>query len=1446
MNRKPIILTLVCAWLSMIAFAQVPTAAFTAAPVAGCAPLVVNFTNGSTGNPTSYTWDFANGATSTLKDPSTTYFVPGKYTVTLIATNANGANTIVQQNFITVYDKPLVLFKGSDSIGCFPFPVSFTDMSVPSTGTTNTSWIWDFGDGAQANTQNPQNTYLNSGNYTVSLKVTNDKGCFATFTKPAYIRLNGGVKPDFDFNQPAVCHTPVTINFSNHSIGPGALSYQWSFGDGGTSTVLNPSHTYTAPGTYSVYLVSISSSGCKDTLKKINLFNLADITTSFTAPDSICVGEPAVITNTSSSTAINTLWRFGDGTTATTTNSTKTYTAPGTYTIRLQQSYGTCTDSASKTIKVRPQPTSIFTADKKAFCQIPATVVFTNSSLNAVSYDWSFGDGGSSTAQNASHTYTAYGSYTVKLKTTNALGCTHTDSLVINISKPVISFNNLPREGCIPYTHSFSAAVSSPDPVTSYAWDFGDGTTGTGATPSHTYTVQGTYTVTVTITTASGCTEVASLPAAIKVGTKPNVAFSATPREQCAFQTVYFSDLTTGTTSSNLEYLWLFDDGGTSTAQNPAYQYSDTGTFNITLYVKNNGCKDSLRIDKYIRIKPPIASFIYQTSCANKLHFTFTDKSIGATSWSWNFGDGATSTQRNPVHDYATYGTYTVKLTVSNDTCFHTKAIPIRIVNGTPDFHALPTTACKGTSIAFVADTTNSTNIASYVWNFGHSGAPGFGLNPSTVYPKAGLYSVSLTVTDINGCVDSVVKPQYIRITGPTAGFITTNNNGCRGLTASFADSSKSDGSSAIARWQWNLGDGTTRSDTTAQAFQHTYTQAGSFAVSLKVTDASGCTDSINKPALVNASNIKADFFSTDTLSCPGAAVSFINTSVATSTYTSSWRFGDGSVSTQKNPTAFYSANGVYSVTLKIKDAFACIDSVTKPNYITIKRPVASYTVSDSASSCTPFMVHFTNTSTFYTAYVWDLGGGTSTFANPTNYYNQPGTYKTSLIVTSPGGCRDTATRDITVIDVRTARLWYLPLSGCKPLTVDLHSIAPKNMSYVWDYGDGTIISSQDTATQHVYNSFGDFIPKLILSDASGCVIPVTGPDTIRIKGATAKFGIDKRLLCDSGMVRFIDSTTFNNAISTYTWNFGDGTTSNQFTTTHYYSQPGIYPVSLNVLTQNLCVDTFRLSIPVKVVASPDVRIEGDSVICIGESMIHLGKFNRADTSVVQWAWNFPNGATAAVQTPQKQIYTVAGNFVVQTVAVNSDGCKDTARKAIRVNPLPWVDLPALLTTRTGTPVQLPAVYHGGVVEYNWTHVESLDCNRCPQPVASPKFDTRYTVTFSDSNGCRNKGEVQVIVFCNNDNVFVPNTFSPNGDGSNDVFYVRGKGLNRVKMLRIFNRWGQVVFEKQNFGVNDASAGWNGTYNGAKPIPDVYIYQLEIWCDNSTVVKFEGNVALIQ
>jgi gliding motility-associated-like protein len=1406
---------------------------------------VVNFTDASTGTPSAWSWNFGNGATSALKNPSTTYFIPGTYTVTLTVTNASGANTVTRQQYITIYGKPIIAFASSDSIGCYPFPVQFNDASSASPGTTNTTWFWDLGDGKQSTRQSPQNTYMNSGNFSVSVKVTNDKGCWSTATKTAYIKVNGGVKADLGFVQQVVCHTPVTVNFSNTSTGPGVLSYQWNFGDGGTSTISNPVHTYTASGAYSVALVVSSSSGCKDTLRKPNLFNFQNIATSFTAADSACVKDEINFMSTSTSSATSTLWSFGDGSTSTSDSAVKTYSAPGTYTVKLVQSYGNCVDSAIKSIYIKPKPTAAFTANKTAFCQKPSPVNFSSTSQGAVSYQWLFGDSTTSTQQSPSHTYNTFGTFDVTLIVTNAAGCTDTikKPAYIKITKPVITFSSLPVNGCVPYGVNFVANITTPDPVTSYLWDFGNGTTSSAATPSYTYTIQGTYLVKLTITTVDGCTETDSMPAAVTVGTKPIVAFSAQPTVVCAFKPVFFTNQSTG---GGDQWLWQFGDGSTSTGENPMHEYSDTGIFNVTLYVTNSGCKDSLKIDSMIRIKPPIAQFKSQNSCDNKLHFIFTDGSIGATSWFWDFGDGSTSTQRNPVHDFSNYGVYSVKLSVSNDTCQHQKIQVLKIFKVTPDFKALPPSACKGSTINFSADTTNSGNIASYQWNFGHGGAGGSGINTSTIYNNAGIYSVSLVVTDINGCIDSTVKPNYIKINGPTANFIAGNNNGCPGLIVTFTDASLNDGISNILKWSWDFGDSVVVNNTSSASLQHSYTTSGSFPVLLKVTDAGGCSDSLLKPALVNISDIKADFFSADTLSCPGATISFTNASTGTNNYTSSWSFGNNSTSSQSSPTTSYNADGQYNIELKIRDSLGCTDSILKSKYITINHPVASYTVSDTASSCIPLQVLFTNTSTYYKTCTWDLAGGTSTLSSPTQYYNQPGIYKTNLVITSPGGCTDTATQTITVYDASGAKMAYFPLNGCKPLTVDVNSVAPAHMNAIWDFGDGTITNSSDTTAQHIYNFFGDFVPKLILTDASGCIIPVIGPDTIRIQGATTKFGLDKKMLCDSGTIQFSDTTTFNNPIVNYTWNFGDGTTSSTPSPSHYFSAPGIYPVSLNVLTQNKCVDTFKLSVPIKVVASPDVRIRGDSVICIGDGMNHLGEFNRPDTSVVRWAWDFPNGKTATIRLPERQYYSVAGKFVVQTIATNSSGCTDVVRKNIKVNPIPTVTLPSVITTRTGTPVQIPATYFGGVVSYNWTHPESLSCSTCAEPVASPKFNTKYFVQFVDTNGCRNRGEVQVIVFCNNDNVFVPNTFSPNGDGSNDMFYVRGKGLNRVKSLRIFNRWGQIVFERMNFAVNDASAGWDGTYNNAKPVPDVYVYQMEIWCDNGTVVSFDGNIALIQ
>jgi gliding motility-associated-like protein len=150
------------------------------------------------------------------------------------------------------------------------------------------------------------------------------------------------------------------------------------------------------------------------------------------------------------------------------------------------------------------------------------------------------------------------------------------------------------------------------------------------------------------------------------------------------------------------------------------------------------------------------------------------------------------------------------------------------------------------------------------------------------------------------------------------------------------------------------------------------------------------------------------------------------------------------------------------------------------------------------------------------------------------------------------------------------------------------------------------------------------------------------------------------------------------------------------------------------------------------------------------------------------------------------------------------------------------------------------------ITKWKWYPAKDLSCADCPQPVVTAKENTVYKAEAKNEGGCAATDEVTVSVICNDGNVFIPNTFSPNNDGMNEVFYPRGKGITSIKNMKIFNRWGELVYEKSNFSANDAAAGWNGSYKGSILTPDVYVYIVDVVCYNSTVFTLKGNVTLIR
>ncbi|MEN9571533.1 MAG: hypothetical protein RL172_2764, partial [Bacteroidota bacterium] len=200
-----------------------------------------------------------------------------------------------------------------------------------------------------------------------------------------------------------------------------------------------------------------------------------------------------------------------------------------------------------------------------------------------------------------------------------------------------------------------------------------------------------------------------------------------------------------------------------------------------------------------------------------------------------------------------------------------------------------------------------------------------------------------------------------------------------------------------------------------------------------------------------------------------------------------------------------------------------------------------------------------------------------------------------------------------------------------------------------------------------------------------------------------------------------------------------------------------------------------------------------------------------------------------------------------RVVGTDDKGCfKDTGFVKLTVYPIPKVEAGTDKTITVGMPVDLDAVITTDVTEVNWTPTSGIFRNSFTGFTAKPDQNTEYTVEVKNKGGCSARDRITVFVTCNGTNVFVPNLFSPNDDGVNDVFYPRGVGLFKIKSMRIFNRWGEPVFEKSSFNANDPGSGWDGRYKGSKLNTDVFVYNIELICNNNSVLALNGNISLVR
>ncbi len=1450
---------LLCLLVSVCTMAQAPVANFTASVTSGCSPVSVTFTDQSTGAPKFWNWDFGNGQLSSVQNP-TVSFAPGTYSITLVVRNNDGVNSITKTNLIVSNPSPNAAYTADKTISCLPAVINFKDVSNANAGTLN-DWFWDFGDGSTSTLQNPTHTYTTAGYFNVYLRVKSTTGCQSEAYNGRYIRVVTGVKANFDVAGPSTCQAPYNVTYKNLTSGPGNLTYSWDLGNSATSTAVSPPATYPAAGSYTVKLTAQSDFGCSDVIQKVVPIN--GIATTFTAPANICLGSPASFQSTSSPAPVKVIWRFGDGTTSTLLNPSKTFTAPGAYTVKLVSTFASCMDSVTQTVNVYDKPLASFTSAKTNSCKTPLAVTFNNTSPDAVSSNWTFGDGSTGSSHpNATHTYNATGSFNVTLDITDSKGCKNTTTIpsFVNIFAPNVQIASLPPGVCVGQVFNPRTVVGSVDGVASYSWDFGDGTPADPAQfPVHSYATTGVKIVKVTITTGDGCT--ATTQGSVQVGNKPIVDFTADRSTACRSDLVTFTNISTPRAGSTA--VWDFYDGDTSMRFDPLpHQFKDTGFQQVKLVVTSNGCSDSMYHNTQVKVLPPIANFKYKlTDCLNKNFITFIDTSLidpsdPTLTYEWSFGDAGNTIDNTKGSTSFVYpgppstSLYNVKLKVSTSTCTDEIIKPVQLINDPAAITTARTTYCRNEPVKFQS-LNNTAFIKEYRWSI--DGQPYYTGNVFEEVPftTTGTHTAQFVKIDINDCADTSNLAQ-VTITGPTALFTIANKGGCANGTVTFNDASTPAPGGSITKWVFEFGDGTPAQTFTAAPFTHTYATIGQYDVKLTVYDntSSNCSDTfaLKGSAGANITKPLLNFGAEQTVFCPNVPLQFTDSSQA-GALTYVWDFGDGTTDNVQNPLHSYAGkDSTYTVKLIATDSVGCVDSVSRSNYIKVRLPKPLYNVKDTVTLCPPLETQFFSKSKDVASVLWDFGDGTPTSNSDTtnHFYNNYGNFTAKLYGIGFGGCVDSVNISIQVINpYNNTTVTFSPVTACNELNVNFNVTTPFGTGYQFYFGDGAVDTTQEPTFSHFYSLPNLYFPAILLYDSTGCQAYFGGFGNVDVKGAVPIFGMDKKKFCDSGTIAFTDySQEARDPIVTRTWDFGDGTTG-VFTgdQVHSYRNPGLYVPKLTVNAGG-CDKTFTDT--VRVLATPQPIITSADGICNDLIIDFTGSLLVPPDTAITWKWDLGKGQTS----PQQNVsvnFPDTGLHVITLEATNSLGCKGDTTKTITVFPLPNISLNGDTSVIAGAGgLTMPLTYSANATTFNWTPEDNLSCTTCATPFANPKFTTKYNVKVTDDKGCISSRNITIVVLCNNKNFFIPNTFSPNNDGANDRFYPRGTGLDRIQALRIFNRWGEMVFEKRNFPANDAASGWDGTFKGKTAASDTYIYMIDIICENATIITYKGNITLIR
>ena len=1373
---------------------------------------------------------------------------------------------------VIVFNRPTITIAnaGKDTTLC-KYAGALT--SIPLHGNVDPSRPWEVGTWTCAapnkfqstnttSTTNPNDTYIfngPSGEYDLVWTISNDAGCTATFDT---LKIGAGFGNNIILKDTAICING-TFNGLTGSLptgGGGNYTYQW-FNPSPVFGATSQNYTPATPSVTTQYFRQTSSKDCptanlKSNVVTVTVYQLPKtglIVTKKTDCGATSsyqgfVLDSSIIRIDTANYPIDTTCVYSWY-----VNGVLKYTGPfypksGLYTIanpgdsaivelRDSSKHGCGTVVSIKdTFYTRIKPQPLFSASTYASCNATC-VTFTDTTLNPGLYagwSWNFGDGATPQSSTTANTYNPPGQicyaaskigrdsvYNICLSAWTA--CLDTVTLcktVTIMAKPNPSFYMSKYSGCAPlYDTLFNTTLGHFDSARIY-WYYPQ-------TPSN-------YT---TVYNSNPVPQVFPFSAGVMLRVY----------NQCGEDSTKIVNLQVAYTAVNLKL-----------GITPNHKYA---------------------------CAPHISDVIYNAVGADKVDF-----------WYYPYPGGTPNLI--PDHtDYVTAGIYSINFPTAGQYVVKVKASNIcdsvvkydtvtMFLTPFPQFKLLKDTICVGDTVRPVNLT--ATPGVSYYWKFSTQGVtlpnpPTSGIaNPWTVFTNPGSDSIALAATisypfpSPGYCADTTKLP-YTVVTTQRANFAVSNTHPtCIPATVTFTNNSPSSATPPTV-WYFNYPSLTPTVSGTNNT-SYTYQDTGTYNVVLNTMSAGGCKYTDTQKIVVTSPYAQVWKYDHGFI-CGATPVKFqvMNPSGVDSIFV--WHFGDGTTATTPwnapNTTHSYINCGNYFPTVDLISKGGCKFTLNWNTGDTIKvdyvKADFTYAINKNCGNTNICFTDISSSCSGFNANSWswnfgDIGlpANFSTLQNPCHAYHTTDTDSILLQVTANSGCTNTTLVPIYIkvnsIPQITTHVInpYNGVVACTGQTVSYSGTATSIdpiKDYVWTFGAfGQTATGPKTV--NTYAATGTYLDTFTVSTIFGCTAQFFGSVNVLQTPTIAIAQTNPPQIC-RGATYPLNATTTDPGTTIFLWGPNSGMGAPNFVCQNANCSAVTCTPSTNSvayvqgLASNGCTgygDTVLLKViqPITLTVTPS-----SDTICIGQSV----QLHGVSIGATAFVWDAKDSSLNFDSIPDPIATPKHIGMNVYTLRASNTCFKDSVQVHIAVGGYPVISLGApgydTLTVQTGSTLPMFNYVHlsnDTFKTFVWTPSTGLNCNNCSDPVVTVAGNELYTLKATTIYGCSDTDYLYIKTFCQNSQVYIPNAFTPDGDGRNDVLMVRGSGIKLVKNFRIYNRWGQVVFERANFNVNDPQFGWDGKVRNTSTFspPDVYVYYCEVVCDDDIPFTYQGNITLIK